>query len=87
MDYYCFPIKTGDISVFFNLEQYDNSRERFFYQTTQEDVILAKQKDKLLLFDLVLKNLLIMTVILLISMEKKFSQDVKFKTQILNKIK
>ena len=52
MDYYCFPTKTGDISVFFNLEQYDNSRERFFYQITQEDVMLAKQKGKLLLFDL-----------------------------------
>jgi len=52
MDYYCFPTKTGDISVFFNLEQYDNARERFFYQITQEDVMLAKQKGKLLLFDL-----------------------------------
>ncbi len=51
MDYYCFPTKTGDISVFFNLEQYDNSRERFFYQIAQEDVILAKQKGKLLLFN------------------------------------
>ena len=52
MDYYCFPTKTGDISVFFNLEQYNNSSERFFYQITQEDVMLAKQKGKLLLFDL-----------------------------------
>ena len=52
MDYYCFPTKTGDISVFFNLEQYDNYRERFFYQIAQEDVTLAKQKGKLLLFDL-----------------------------------
>lgn len=52
MDYYCFPTKTGDISVFFNLEQYTNSRERFFYQIAQEDVMLAKQKGKLLLFDL-----------------------------------
>ena len=52
MDYYCFPTKTGDISVFFNLEQYDNSREIFFYQIAQEDVMLAKQKGKLLLFDL-----------------------------------
>lgn len=52
MDYYCFPTKTGDISVYLNLEQYDNSGERFFYQITQEDVILAKQKGKLLLFDL-----------------------------------
>lgn len=52
MDYYCFPTKTGNISVFFNLEQYDNSRERFFYEIAQEDVMLAKQKGKLLLFDL-----------------------------------
>lgn len=52
MDYYCFPTKTGDISVFFNLEQYDNYRESFFYQIAQEDVTLAKQKGKLLLFDL-----------------------------------
>lgn len=52
MDYYCFPTKTGDISVFFNLEQYHNSRERFFYEIAQEDVKLAKQKGKLLLFDL-----------------------------------
>lgn len=52
MDYYCFPTKTGDISVFFNLEQYKNFKERFFYQVTQEDVILAKQNGKLLLFDL-----------------------------------
>lgn len=52
MDYYCFPTKTGDISVFLNLEQYSNYKERFFYQITQEDVMLAKQKGKLLLFDL-----------------------------------
>lgn len=52
MDYYCFPTRTGDISVFFNLEQYTDSRERFFYQISQEDVMLAKQKGKLLLFDL-----------------------------------
>ena len=52
MDYYCFPTKTGDVSVFFDLEQYSNSRERDFYQITQEDVMLAKQKGKLLLFDL-----------------------------------
>ena len=30
MDYYCFPTKTGDISVFLNLEQYIDSEERFF---------------------------------------------------------
>lgn len=52
MDYYCFPTKTGDISVFINLEQYSNYRERFFYQIAQEDVMLAKEKGKLLLFDL-----------------------------------
>lgn len=52
MDYYCFPTKTGDISVFFNLEQYTDSREKFFYQRAQENVMLAKQKGKLLLFDL-----------------------------------
>lgn len=52
MDYYCFPTKTGDISVFINLEQYSNYRERFFYQIDQEDVMLAKEKGKLLLFDL-----------------------------------
>lgn len=52
MDYYCFPTKTGDISVFFDLEQYKNSREKFFYQIAQEDVRLAKEKGKLLLFDL-----------------------------------
>ena len=52
MDYYCFPTKTGDISVFLNLEQYTDYSERFFYQITQEDVMLAKKKGKLLLFDL-----------------------------------
>jgi len=52
LDYYCFPTKTGDVSVFFNLEQYTNYREKFFYQIAQEDVMLAKQKGKLLLFDL-----------------------------------
>lgn len=52
MDYYCFPTKTGDISVFLNLEQYIDSEERFFYELAQEDVMLAKQKGKLLLFDL-----------------------------------
>ncbi len=30
MDYYCFPTRTGDVSVFFDLEQYTNYRERFF---------------------------------------------------------
>ena len=25
MDYYCFPTKTGDISVFFDLDQYSNN--------------------------------------------------------------
>lgn len=52
MDYYCFPTKTGDISVFTNLDQYIDYNERFFYEITQEDVMLAKQKGKLLLFDL-----------------------------------
>lgn len=52
MDYYCFPTKTGDISVFFNLEQYNNSKEIFFYQMIQEEVMQAKQKGKLLLFNL-----------------------------------
>lgn len=52
MDYYCFPTNTVDISVFLNLEQYTDSRERFFYQIDREDVMLAKQKGKLLLFDL-----------------------------------
>jgi len=52
LDYYCFPTKTGDISVFLNLEQYTNYNEKFFYEITQEDVLLAKQKGKLLLFDL-----------------------------------
>lgn len=52
MDYYCFPTKTGDISVFLNLEQYTNSRDKCFYQMTQKAVMLAKQKGKLLLFDL-----------------------------------
>lgn len=51
MDYYCFPTKTGDISVFFNLEQYTDSRERNFYERARENVMLAKQKGKLLLFD------------------------------------
>lgn len=51
MDYYCFPTKTGDISVFFNLEQCTDSRERNFYERARENVMLAKQKGKLLLFD------------------------------------
>lgn len=56
MDYYCFPTKTGDVSVYFNLEQYTDTREKFFYQIAQEDVRLAKQKGKLLLFDLRTKS-------------------------------
>lgn len=52
MDYYCFPTRTGDISVFFNLKQYTDAQERFFYKIAWEDVMLAKQKGKLLLFDL-----------------------------------
>ena len=52
MDYYCFPSRTGDISVFFNLDQYNDSREKFFYEITQEDVSLAIQKGKLLLFNI-----------------------------------
>ncbi len=56
MDYYCFPTKTGDISVFFNLEQYTDSREKSFYQITQKNVMLAKQQGKLLLFDLRTQN-------------------------------
>lgn len=52
IDYYCFPTKTGDISVFIDLDQYTNWREKSFYQITQEDVLLAKEKGKLLLFDL-----------------------------------
>lgn len=56
MDYYCFPTKTGDISVFFNLEQYTNSRDKYFYEIAQRAVMLAKQKNKLLLFDLRTQN-------------------------------
>lgn len=52
MDYYCFPTKTGDISVFLDLDQYNDYREESFYRIAQEDVMLAKQKGKLLLFDL-----------------------------------
>lgn len=52
LDYYCFPTKTGDVSIFFDLEQYTNPRERNFYQMAQENVMLAQQKGKLLLFDL-----------------------------------
>ena len=52
IDYYCFPTKTGDISVFIDLDQYTNWREREFYEIAQEDVLLAKKKGKLLLFDL-----------------------------------
>lgn len=53
MDYYCFPTETGDISVFSNLDQYDeHSNERLFYELAYEDVLQAKEKGKLLLFDL-----------------------------------
>lgn len=52
IDYYCFPTKTGDLSVFMDLDQYVNHSERFHFQCFQEDVLLAKQKGKLLLFDL-----------------------------------
>lgn len=52
IDYYCFPTKTGDISVYTDLDQYTYWREMEYYQTTQEDVLLAKEKGKLLLFDL-----------------------------------
>ena len=52
MDYYCFPTKTGDVSVFFDLEQYSDFNERFFYEIAREDVMLANEKGKLLLFNL-----------------------------------
>ena len=52
MDYYCFPTKTGDASVFFDLEQYSDFNERFFYEIAREDVMLANEKGKLLLFNL-----------------------------------
>lgn len=52
MDYYCFPTKTGNVSVFFDPAQYTDSEERLFYYIAQEDVMLAKKKGKLLLFDL-----------------------------------
>lgn len=52
IDYYCFPSKTGDISVFTDLDQYTNWDEKIHYATTREDVLLAKEKGKLLLFDL-----------------------------------
>lgn len=52
IDYYCFSTKTGDISVFTDLDQYANWREKRYYTSTREDVFLAKEKGKLLLFDL-----------------------------------
>jgi len=52
IDYYCFPTKTGDISVFTDLDQYTYWREREYYQITREDVFLAKENGKLILFDL-----------------------------------
>ncbi|MBR6504231.1 MAG: hypothetical protein IKT41_00670 [Clostridia bacterium] len=52
IEYYCFPTKTGDISVFMDLDQYTNWREKEYYERTQEDVLLSKEKGKLLLFDL-----------------------------------
>lgn len=52
IDYYCFPTETGDISVFTNLEQYTNSREKEYYERTLKEVNEAREKGKLILFDL-----------------------------------
>ena len=52
IDYYCFPTKTGDISVFTNLDQYTNPREKGYYERTQKEVNEAREKGKLILFDL-----------------------------------
>ncbi|MBE5822026.1 MAG: hypothetical protein E7311_05525 [Clostridiales bacterium] len=52
IDYYCFPTKTGDISVYMDTDQYTNHREFIHYQYAKEDVLLAIEKSKLLLFDL-----------------------------------
>lgn len=52
IDYYVFVTKTGDISAYMDLSLYENPRERTFYRTHQEDVLLAKEKGKLGLLDL-----------------------------------
>lgn len=53
IDYFCFPTKTGDISVFTDLEQYNsNWRLKEHFEFAQKNVLLAKEKGKLLLFDL-----------------------------------
>lgn len=52
IDFYCFPTKTGNLSVFRDLKQYIDREERFYYQCTQEDVFRALERGKLLLFDL-----------------------------------
>ena len=51
IDYYCFPTKTGDLSVFLDLEQYTDIREEGHYLRTQREVMKAKELGKLLLFD------------------------------------
>ncbi len=52
IDFYCFPTKTGNLSVFSDLKQYIDREEKFYYQCTQEDVFRAQERGKLLLFDL-----------------------------------
>ena len=52
IDYYCFATKTGDISVFTNLEQYSFLIEKEHYGRTLKEVLQAQEKGKLVLFDL-----------------------------------
>ena len=44
IDYYCFPTQTGDISVFTNLDQYTDFRERSHYERTLKEVNQAREK-------------------------------------------
>lgn len=52
IDYYIFTTKTGDTSVYMDIDPSEDFRKRTFYKTHQEDLLLAKEKGKLALFDL-----------------------------------
>jgi len=52
IDFYCYPSKTGELSVFLETEQYQDSKEKEYYEYMQREVLAAKEKKKLLLYHL-----------------------------------
>lgn len=52
INYYCFPTKTGDISVFIDLAQYSDWETKQHFRLEGKNALLAKEKGKLVLFNL-----------------------------------